>query len=209
MGVKRIWMLALIVAGLTGVAIAGIRSYCTRPNPLCGIPTRDYQFRPRSPSKTALSRPVLLLTGSDDEGQTIKEIKRYQLDPAELVIDHCAISAMELQIHDNGVWVLSLTATQNVQADGEASPAVTEEGLRTAHLKRNEFVIKLRCYGGYGDGTARADTPVTRPVLFELDPVHFWVQRGETRHYRKEGYVNCQKRLRDLVDRVELEFYYH
>jgi hypothetical protein len=207
MAVKRFRMLGLIPVALAGVAIAGVRSYCTRPCGLSGIPTRDYQYGSRSRSETALSRPPLHLKTTEDN-RTIKEIRVYQFEPAKLTIDHCSISQMDLQLHDNGFWVMSLLAEQNPRTEGQGSPAVTPEGLFTAHLKRNQFVVKVRFYGGPAWNGTAADSAVGRPILFELEPMAFWVQSGRPRRYWKQGYIHCEQRLRDLVEGADLEFFY-
>jgi hypothetical protein len=206
MAAKRFWMLGLIPVALAGVAIAGVRSYCTRPCCVGGIPARDYQHQPVSRPEIAVSRMELRLA-TPANNRTTKEIKYYQLDRAPLTIDHCSISQVVLQMHDNGVWVMSLKADQNRQPEGEPAPAVTQDGRFTAHLKRNLFIVKVRCYGA-----SKQEPPggaaLGRPVLFELEPMEFWVQRGRPFHFWQEGYVNCPKGLRELVDRIEIEFSY-
>jgi len=184
MAMKRYWLLGLIAVGFTGAALAGIRSYTTRPCCRCGIPARDYQYRPRSRSAMATSRPPLFMP----DKANAKKIKRFQFTPTKLTVDHCSISSIELQIHSNGVWVLSLDADQNPQTDdGQPGPAVTPDGLHTAHLKRNEFVVAARCYGASAGSEVPAAATAGKPVLLTLEPAEFWVQQGHTRHYWKKA----------------------
>jgi len=213
MAAKRFWMLGLIPAALAGVAIAGVRSYCTRPGCVSGIPTRDYQYGTHSRTETALSAIHLPLTTALEltnvaEDKNKKKIRYYQLDKARLTIDHCSISQVVLQMHNDGVWVMSLRADQNPQPEGEPAPAVTQEGRFTAHLKRNLFIVKVRCYGASRQEPQPGGAALGRPVLFELEPMEFSVQSGRPHHFWKQGYVNCPKELRELVDRVEIEFSY-
>ncbi len=55
----------------------------------------------------------------------------------------------------------------------------------------------------------RADETTGKPVLFELGPDRFWVQRGQPKDLWLRGTDKAVKRYFDLIDRVEIEFYYH
>jgi hypothetical protein len=206
---KRLWLLGLLLVTLAGAALAGIRSYCTRPCCRCGIPTADYQYRPRSRSVTAVSRDALHLPALR-EGQTVPQIKRFQFTPARLTIDHCSIFGMELQVHHNGVWVLSLQVEQNPATEGgQPGPAVTEDGLYTAHLKRNEFAVTIRFYGGAEGLTEPATATAGKPALYPPQTASFWVQRGRGRDYWTQGYLDARTDLRELIDHAEIEFFYY
>jgi hypothetical protein len=149
-----------------------------------------------APVKTGSSETVSVVT---------KRIRYFQLDRPSLSIDHCSISQVVLQIHDNGFWVLSLKADQN--PEGIEQP-VTPQGNYTAHLKRNQFVIKLRCLGAFEDEPVAEESGPGRPVLFELGPVDFWVQRGQPYTFWKQGQFHGNANLPEMVDRVEIEFTY-
>jgi len=220
---KRPWVIATLVLAAAGVAIAGVGRVCTRPRCACGIPAYDYQYRPQSRPQIAVSQTALLLekVGQitvpqfDSEGSAAgwvatqgiqKQIRYFQLDRPSLAIDHCSISQVVLQLHDNGFWVLSLHAEQNPQ--GVAQP-VTPSGAYTAHLKRNQFVLNLRCFGAYTDAAAPDPSGgAGRPVLFELGPVEFWVQRGKPYTLWRQGRFRGHPNLPELVDRVEIDFSY-
>lgn len=132
-------------------------------------------------------------------------IRLFQLDRARLTVDHCTVSEIALQLHRDGSWVLSLRADQNMLP--EEDPATLDDTYRPRlHLRRNEFHVRLRCHGFY-----QADQVLLaagRPVMADLHPVKFMVQRQEPRHVR---IACCDPRVAqfyDLIDRVEVEFYY-
>ncbi len=207
---KRIWLTGLMLVAVAGAAVAGIRSYRTRTRPLCGIPTRDYQYMPRSDSVIVASMIRMTIPKVADETNPAKQknMAIYQLDKAKLTIDHCSISRTMLQIHDNGVWVMSLRGDQNPPEEDGTQPATTDGGKYTAHLKRNQFVVKVRCYGAYQRKESSGEATAARPMLFEIEPITFWVQKGRPYTLRREGMIRCQPELLKMVDRVELEFYY-
>jgi hypothetical protein len=131
-------------------------------------------------------------------------IDLYQLDQPGLRIDHCEISQVALQIHDDGTWVISLRADQN-RGPEEGEPAEWNPRL---HIKRNEFTVRLRCLGAFQNAPAEAAPIAGRPLLADLNPPPFWVENGEPRHVRWEGRnVLVEKHFAD-IDRVEIELYY-
>ncbi|MCY2987478.1 MAG: hypothetical protein NTY19_06395 [Planctomycetota bacterium] len=128
----------------------------------------------------------------------------YQLDRDNLLIDQCEISQVALQLHDNGHWVLSLRADQNRQPPSDQK-AVFNPRL---YIKRNQFVVRLRCLGDAAVKSGATLPASGKPVLVELNPAEFWVENGQPRYVRTGG--NCTL-VRDYfvdIDRVEIEFFY-
>ena len=208
MSVKRLVILAAIVTTVAGVAIAGVERYCTRPSYQCGIPSYNYQHGSRSQSETILSSSSVSLQEPDPTNQKVlKDLKHFQWKQATVRIDHCSISAPSLRLRDNGSWVLYLQANQNPEVEN-ATAAATPEGRYTAHLKRNQFVVTLRCFGASTGEQTSADAAIGKPLLCVLGPTEFWVQRGQPLPVCKQGYAPCIKEYFELIDRVELEFFY-
>lgn len=133
------------------------------------------------------------------------KIRVFQLDRARLAVDHCMVSNVAVQLHRRGCWVLSLRADQNpLPVDGLVVPYEPQ-----FYLKRNQFHIRMRCYGMYSGGV---DLPPTlqpgRPLLVDLHPTQFWVERGEPRHVRITCCDHRLTRYFDQIDRMEIEFFY-
>ncbi|MDP7019604.1 MAG: hypothetical protein QGG36_27655 [Pirellulaceae bacterium] len=127
----------------------------------------------------------------------------FQLDQARIQIDHCRISSVALQLLDDGQWVLNLRAEQNPPVEDETSTYRPR-----LHLKRNQFVIRLRALPvGERSGEA-AVRGVGRPVLAAIEPPPFWVEREQPKSVRLTGRDNDVWRVFDMIDRVEFEFYY-
>jgi hypothetical protein len=148
-------------------------------------------------------------------------VKVYQFAPTSLQIDHCSISRMALFLTDRGHWRLSLQADQNPQVvlppAGVAVPTTAQvRGLpnvqlkQTTHLKRNLFVIKVRGLGAYREPLAVPPKPPTqgKPVLMDLPPIEFWVQRGVPYSAVFENENGDSATYFDQIDRVEIEFSY-
>ncbi len=131
-------------------------------------------------------------------------IDLYQLDRPNLQIEHCQISQVALQLHDDGQWVLSLRADQNRRPD-EGQPAAFNPDL---HIKRNQFFVRLRCLGNFQNEPANASLAAGKPVLVELNPSEFWVENGQPKYVRTGGFNLLVKDYFDDVDRVEIEFFY-
>ncbi|MCA9163444.1 MAG: hypothetical protein R3C99_09335 [Pirellulaceae bacterium] len=128
----------------------------------------------------------------------------YQLERAAISVGHCHISQVALQIHDNGMWILSLRADQNPLPPPGAVPIYNP----TLHIKRNLFHVKLRCLGAYREPVAEFVPSLGKPVLAELSPCPFWVENGQPRFVRT-GRVDpwLQEHFAD-IDRVEVEFFF-
>jgi len=200
---------------LTGSLLAGLWPWQitgrTRTQPRCGIPKADYQFGSRSQSTMSVSRTGELVfrnrigTGAsvdDPTGRIKKQIKVYQLKLPSLVADHCEISRVAFQVHNNGQWTLSL------RADNHAVKQNEENGRFTAHLRRNQFFLKIRCYGSYQVDENSASQSTGKPVLVQLHPPPFWVQREQPYDLHRKGYSEDFKTFYEAIDRVEVEFYY-
>jgi hypothetical protein len=138
--------------------------------------------------------------GASKEKRTIS---LYQLDQPRLEIDHCSVSRVALQLHDNGSWVLSLRGDQNPRQEGEERTFQPR-----LHLKRNLFVVRIRGYGSFREAPTAANMAVGKPELVDLEPVRFWVQNGEPRYLRVGGHDWRIREFFELIDRVELEFFY-
>ena len=89
-------------------------------------------------------------------------------------------------------------------AEEGVQPAATEQGRYTAHIKRNRFHVKFRCLGAYEAEPQEGDAG--RPVLFNVEPRPFWVQKGRPYALFERGDLGGDQQYFDLVDRVELEF---
>lgn len=221
MNCGKVLKFSVAVVMLAGIVHAGVYRNATRPACRSGLPNDiDYQFGTRSRSVESLSKTALLLrqappfsAWSPAEVATEPIGGYYQLSSTKLQIDHCAISRVALRVYPNGYWALDLRATQNVEFPPDRIYTPGGESLRqrdrfTLHLKRNEFFVVVRGYGGFPNIERRRDKSPGKPVLFCIAPESFWVQRGEPYDLHVDG---CSEEVRDsyrYVDRVELEFYY-
>jgi len=192
------------------------RRHVTDPCIRCGIPCRDYIYKKYSQPQIAFSLPVtpsLTLPDTRIGDTVIREstsLKVFQFEQTDLTIDHCKVSRMALQLQADGRWALSLQADQNpvrINPIDVTTNVTTIEPPRkfTEHLKRNEFVITLRCYAGT-QGVATSN--VGQPVVVPIYPEPFWVQKAEPYDYHEAGQDEAIARYFSLIDRVELEFRY-
>ena len=116
---------------------------------------------------------------------------------------------MAVQVYEDGRWVVSLQADQNaVAVDGAGVPADFSTAEKpqdyTDHLKRNQFVVKVRCFSNYD-----SKLPGTgRPVVAALCPRPFWVQKAQPLHVCERGVSPEVAEFFDSIYRVELEFSY-
>ena len=224
-----LWHLALVAgAGFPGL---GVSSHCTKPPLLCGIPPFDYQNLSQSRTESAVSmiaieiraeqRPPFDL-GTLPRGVVVSQpvvirerVRIYQLQQSVLRIDHCSLSRFALTLHEDGSWTLNFQADQNPQMIGQPLNAITAPGAaaldiggkQTTHLKRNEFNVRVRCYGAFPINQLLTDAP-GKPVLFEIRPQPFWVQRGQPYSFWERHPDPLVARYFDLIDRVEVEFFY-
>lgn len=217
---RRAALAALLVTGAApALGFDGLFVHRARTCPSClpGLPNSDYQFRSRSASQVIVSRKSveLLPRPSDD-----RAVKLFQLDRAELTIDHCSVSQVALVVHERGVWTLSLRADQNRVVDTSAPGSViaaattSPNGPITAgagarpHLKRNEFHVRLRCLGAFAETPPDGVASVGKPILAVLEPDAFQVESGQPKWVRVPGESRELRRYFAQVDRVEFEFFY-
>jgi hypothetical protein len=211
----------------------GVSRFRTTPRVVCGLPDHDYVHGGARGPALGVSLPALLLPVRDAAQDGLLPSGRrayyYQMDAAELRVDHCSISRVSLAVRDDGYWTLSLRADQNL-GDGRippliavgrpssseaASPApsrvllpgATATGRFTEHIKRNLFIVKVRGYAAFAIGSA-LDAPPSRPVLFQLSPPPFWVQRRETIFPKFQDASPEAAEFVRSADRVEVELSY-
>jgi hypothetical protein len=153
-----------------------------------------------------------------------ERLRFFQLDVAKMQVDHCFLSRVAVTLQENGDWILSLRADQNPWMTGgrndvstpihvrgaataiqPAAPKLTKE---TDYLKRNQFFVSVRCYGAYPLKEGAPPLAPGKPVLFELRPAPFWVQRGRPYDLWVKESLPDVRQYFDLIDRVEIEFFY-
>ena len=166
------------------------------------VPTNPLESLQLDDQTSLTDRVTSVLPATRSWQKTIVDL--YQLDRDKLLIDQCEISQVALQLHDNGHWVLSLRADQNRR------PAPDQQAVFNPrlHIKRNQFVVRLRCLGDAAVKSGATLPASGKPVLVELNPAEFWVENGQPRYVRTGG--NCTL-VRDYfvdIDRVEIEFFY-
>lgn len=151
-------------------------------------------------------------------------VKYYELDRAQLQVHHCYVSRVSLSLHETGEWVLSLQADQNPWMTGTQNTVSTPTHVRgpvsavrapipnlerqTSDLRRNLFFVRLRGMGAYPVSDTTSAAASGKPVLIHLQPLPFWVQRGKPEDYRTQSTLPEVRQFFDLIDRVEVEFYY-
>ena len=99
--------------------------------------------------------------------------------------------------------MLSLRGDQN--AESPAGRAGTPNARSS--LKRNQFVIRMRCLGQFENPPTSAPS-AGKPVLADLGPITFWVQNGQPRYIRWANDSTLVRHYFHLIDRVEIEFFY-
>lgn len=214
----------------------GASHFRSRPKLACGLPCDvDYVHGGANGPALAVSTTALMLPvhdapdGADGVLPSGQRAYYYQMSQAELRVDHCAISRVALVIRTDGLWTLSLRADQNrledrdptliavgrpVATDATAPapsrvilPGATATTRFSEHIKRNLFVVRVRGYPVYTAETS-LDAPPARPVLFELAPESFWVQRREPVFRTFQGSRGEVAEFARSVDRVEVELTY-
>ncbi|MFO0899243.1 MAG: hypothetical protein U0836_17605 [Pirellulales bacterium] len=225
MGKKDAWF--WLAAPLLGTNLASAAEFhCARPACRTGIPTRDYRYRERSRSDTALSgtgTPLALATtvaltqtptAALDAAVPETKARVFSLSRASLAVDHCRITQVAVLLEESGIWTLSLKAEQNpgVPPNGIVLSGDAREGPDqqfTLHLKRNQFVVRVRAYGNFPLAEELRDDSPGKPVMFSLEPRAFWVQRGEPYNLVERAYCPALKAYYPNVERLEVEFYYY
>jgi hypothetical protein len=225
--------MALVAAAGADGSRKRISRYRTIPQEFCGLPDRDYiHGGPSQPALAISKRAALVLVPGAVPADTLpngRQIKFYQLKTNELRVEHCSISRISLAIQDDGYWTLSLRADQNPQtatntplvAAGtpksvakttvpQPKPLIRGASPTTKftdHIKRNLFTVSIRGYTGYlTEGPA--DAAPGRPVLFQLLPDPFWVQRAVPLFPKFEGMKAEIKDFYKTIDRIEVELSY-
>ncbi len=200
------WAVALLVVVAAGPDFP--RSAKTKPRCLEGIPARAYHFGRRSPSELAVSRRAVLLFRNDSDlpSERGKDVttRLYDLDRPKLTIDHCSIAGVVLQLRSDGTWTLNLRADQNRRPESEKIGTYNPK----LHIKRNKFVLRLRCLGNANRAPSAQEASTGRPVLALIEVPEFWVERGEPRFVRFQGRQQEIQEFFDHIDRVEIEFFY-
>ncbi len=227
---RRGWMLLLGAVGALGSLGAGVSYHKTRPGYLCGIPDYDYVHgNPKGPvSVFSLDAiPVMRTPPSGDglpSGLVRERVKYFQLSQRVVTLDHCSLSRVVLVLHESGQWTLSMQADQNPwmtgpnnEVTGPVQPGPSVSAVRspapelekqTAGLKRNLFTVRVRCLGDYPVLESQPALAPGKPVLVELAPDPFWVQRGCPFDFWKKESAPALSNYFDLIDRVEVEFSY-
>jgi hypothetical protein len=218
-------------------ALAGgrpkVSRYRTSPKVFCDLPEHDYVHGgPTGPVLAVSQIGVLVRVEGVPLSETLRsgrQMAYYQLKTNELRVEHCSISRVSLAIRDDGYWTLSFRADQNLHAFDDTPlvavgiprptpntsvpqprpilPGASPSTKFTEHIKRNLFIVKARGYTAFlTDETA--DGSPGRPVLFEILPVPFWVQRGVPAFPRYEGSKAEIAEFFKTIDRVEVELSY-
>lgn len=207
--------LALAVVACAAGKRIPVHRYRTGPQVRCDLPPRDYIYGNRPRMALALSNPVVLVRVPGMAPATPPPpgalvYAYYQLAQASVTVDHCSISRVVLTTWDTGAWSLDFRADQN--PSGPLKPPLVLPGASspaqfTAHIKRNLFTVRVRGLGA----SAAQGTPnlsIGRPVLFELAPEPFWVQRGVPVLQRFQGIDPQLARFLPQADRIEVELSY-
>jgi hypothetical protein len=208
----KFWTTLLAAIGV--VAIAAAPHYCkTRTQMRCSIPDRDYQYKRLSQPKRSVSAVGIPLRGRVDaiaDTAPAPSIQAFQfVDTPTLQIDHCSLSKMSVLLRKSGHWTVSFRADQNPAGSGaQATRRVTTAEPKkkaTSHLLRNQFYVRVTCYGPSGNAD---ESLLGKPVIAPLELEPFWVQKAVPYPYYATGH---DQRIEDhfqLIDRVEIEFSY-
>ncbi len=221
-------LLYFAAAAVVTVVAAGPHRGVTRPSTYCSLPNHDYQYRDFSQPVRSVSAvgilvrdplPMAGMTELDRErlrrtgdAVALRAVKAFQfVDRPRLQVDHCSISQITVNLHEDGDWTISLRADQNpiqlVPPAVDRDVTTSEEIYKfTDHLKRNLFKVQLRCYARTGG--VPADSAVGKPVVIPLEVAPFWVQRQEPRWFVDTGNDAWIRQYFDIIDHVEIEFTY-
>ncbi|MEQ1903464.1 MAG: hypothetical protein ABL888_04710 [Pirellulaceae bacterium] len=155
--------------------------------------------------RTTLKNQTVLIPESASNGDIQRHTKLFQWNQDTLQIDQCAVSNIALQIGRNGVWVLNLRADQN-RVPETGSVAAFNPRL---HIKRNRFAIRLRCYGLMTTTPPEFGLKTGKPLLATIDVDDFWVENGQPKFLHTCDCNNWVRGNFDLIERVEIEFFYY
>lgn len=208
-------------------ALAPVSYHRMRPGYTPGLPAYEYTYGTVSAAVSVFSLDPLPLARVDAApGLLVRRdrLKVFQLSRPEVKLDHCSLSRVAVTLQENGEWILSLRADQNAWMTGpqhEVStpthlagavsarrPPIPNLPLETEGLKRNQFIVKVRCYGAFKIFEKQPAANPGKPVLFELPTALFWVQRGVPYDLYLRQSLPAVAQFYDVVDRVEVEFSY-
>jgi hypothetical protein len=224
----------LLIIGLASVLSgmgAGWRCHTTRSGCVAGLPEYDYVWGNISQAKSVFSLDPIDLGPRQAYGPGVpaglpprERVKVYQLLRPTVTLDHCSLSRVALTLNESGEATLSLRADQNpwmtgplrevsnpLQVHGPVSAVKSTApnlGKETDSLKRNQFFVKVRCYGAFKLKEELTAMSPGKPVLVELPTAMFWVQRGYPYDFMQKLPMRDVARYFDLIDRVEVEFSY-
>lgn len=213
---------------VTGISEAGPRRHYTRSGCLPAVPSYSYQYLSFSAPIRAVSLAEVTVEtaqreaigGAALDGQPVnrggrERIRHFSLSQRELRINHCSVSELAVVLHEDGYWTLSLRAVQNPAFIGtpgnkvsRLDGAIPVNGLETNQLLRNLFFVRIRGLGAFAHEPSAADVCLGKPVLVSLDAPSFWVQRGQPRSIWVKQVRPDVAKYFDLIDRVEVEFFY-
>ena len=203
----------------------------TKPRRSCGIPEADYiGSRVRSRLVTGIGFVTVPIT--DPVAVSLVErpdvavadarkrvTKPFNLVPPVLKIDHCSISRVSVTVTDDGKFYVSLRADQNAQfgqrpLEKTGGRGVVGQGfvpvepgfvLQTGHIKRNEFLVRVRFYASKVDPNAKT-LPLGGAVVAELVVPPFMVQRGEPLQHAFNGVCPDLSYYFGILDHIEVDF---
>ncbi|MFN0054898.1 MAG: hypothetical protein ACKV0T_22230 [Planctomycetales bacterium] len=221
---KRAVTIAGLLLVLTAAALGGHHRMKARRH--CGIPGEyAYGVVAAKPPARAVSSTATLLRGDSPAttpnsaatlpGATATAVKSYQLESSSLQVDHCAISRLAVLLDRNGRCRISMQVDQNTKetAARAANPRPNDasqqiSNVQTNHQKRNEFHVVVRGYGNSPLKEDPASVPLGKPLVFRVEVCPFWVQNGESRDVVVEVPSDNVREYFDLVDRLEVDFWY-
>jgi hypothetical protein len=218
----------LLVASLSVIpaeALAGDLLCGRKLRNRCGLPSHDYsreRFSPpisgsslraiRSTSLQVRSGDTAASAGARETAAVLRaieldelppgELKVFQIEPATLRIDHCAVSQVVVTIAESGEWMLSLQAQQD--------PRLESAQLRTQfeNFRRNEFRLEVRPILVL---TARQNADVAvlgKPELDAIDAQEFWLDKHEVRRITLKNSSQDLRRYFAQIEQVDVHFSY-
>jgi hypothetical protein len=209
----RYYRAILAIAGLAIAVVAvaaGAHRSRTKPCPVCAIPAARYPQPAAAPAILAISNVAVPLVPVDplvaENGQNVIASKMFQWKEPSFTIAHCMISRPALVMYADGTWTMSLRADQNPVPP----PDLPAPFNPTAHIRRNLFQVKMRCFATEGASDDAVLNGVGHPSVAELEPAEFVVERGEPAIIRLSGRWDWQRQADsnafENMDRAELEF---
>lgn len=134
--------------------------------------------------------------------------KLFQWPLAGLRVDHCTVSQLAFWFDQQGRWTATLRGDQNPLEEIGNLHESTAPNLFTSHVKRNQFHVRLRVLGVTVPPRLDEVVSAGRPVLAAIDLEPFWVERQVPEYQRQTGCDPNLGRYFELIDRVEIEFFY-